>query len=262
MLKTTLNSLTFIWYIFITILIILGWNQRDQRYLVAESGIGYWFGILGGLLMLILLIYPLRKRISHWRFIGSIKLWFRLHMFFGIMGPVLIIFHSGFRLASLNGKVAFSCMLLVAFSGLIGRYFYRRIHHGLYGKKVSFKELYHIDEDWEKKFTDLNELEPKYIGKLYAIEQSLVNKHSAINRSLWFFITTKSKLNRLRREIRKNMPASKNRKEILTRLSSLKKIPNLGVNEILFSYWHIFHFPFFLLMIMSGIFHVFVVHFY
>ena len=212
--------------------------------------------------MLILLVYPLRKRISHWRFVGSIKSWFRLHMFFGVMGPVLIIFHSGFRLGSLNGKVAFFCMLLVAFSGLVGRYFYRRIHHGLYGKKIHFTELYHSEEGWEKKFTDLNKLDPKFIGKLYAIEQSLVNKHSGVNRSLWFLVVAQSKLARLSREIRKQMPSSKNRKKLLIRLSNLNKIANLGANEILFSYWHIFHFPFFILMIMSGIFHVFVVHFY
>jgi hypothetical protein len=51
-----------VWYSTIGLLLLAGWVSRDQRYLVAESGIGYWFGIIGGSMMLLLLIYPLRKR--------------------------------------------------------------------------------------------------------------------------------------------------------------------------------------------------------
>jgi hypothetical protein len=44
------------WYFAIALLLLAGWVSRDQRYLVAESGIGYWFGIIGGSMMLLLLI--------------------------------------------------------------------------------------------------------------------------------------------------------------------------------------------------------------
>lgn len=262
MLKYSLKTLTFLWYASISAIIVLGWTQREQRYLVAESGIGYWFGILGGILMLILLLYPLRKRISHWKYVGSVKAWFRLHMFFGIMGPVLIIFHSGFRLGSLNGQVAFFSMLLVAISGLIGRYFYQRIHHGLYGEKIGFMELYQADENWEAKLSKGSELEPEILEELHTIEHSLANQHTGMNRSFWFYLKTQSRVNHLRKLIRKKMKPSKNRKQLFIRISSLRKITKLGQNEILFSYWHVFHFPFFIILIFASIFHVIVVHFY
>ena len=44
-------------------------------------------------------------------------MWFRLHMLLGIAGPVLIIFHSNFKLGALNSNVAFITMLVVATSG-------------------------------------------------------------------------------------------------------------------------------------------------
>ncbi len=54
--RIALNTLTLLWYASAAVLIIGGWLVRDQRYLVAESGIGYWLGILGGSLMLLMLV--------------------------------------------------------------------------------------------------------------------------------------------------------------------------------------------------------------
>ena len=130
------------WYAAIVLALAAGWAVRDYNYVVAESGIGYWLGIIGGSLMLMLLVYPMRKRFRRWAVIGSVKAWFRIHMILGLVGPLLIIYHSGFKLGSFNSSVALFCMLLVATSGLLGRYLYQRIHHGLYGRKLRFEELY------------------------------------------------------------------------------------------------------------------------
>ena len=67
-------------------------------------------------------------------------------MILGLVGPLLIIFHSGFQLGSFNSSVAFFCMLIVAISGLLGRLLYQRIHHGLYGSKVRFEEFYSSED--------------------------------------------------------------------------------------------------------------------
>jgi hypothetical protein len=118
-----------------------GWQLRDGQYFNPQEGLGYWMGITGGSLMLALLLYPARK---HWRPMrrwGPIRYWFRVHMMFGILGPTLILFHSNFSLGSTNSNVALMCMLLVAGSGLIGRFLYTRIHFGLYGHRASLKEL-------------------------------------------------------------------------------------------------------------------------
>lgn len=261
-LRFALNTLTLLWYGTIAALITIGWLLRDQRYLVPESGIGYWLGILGGSMMLLLLVYPQRKKRPAWKFAGSVKFWFRLHMFLGIFGPVLVIFHSGYQLGSLNGRVAFFCMLIVASSGLVGRYLYQRIHHGLYGGKIRFEEFYRQNEHWELQLTELKEQQPEVIEILHAIENKLVNPHTGENRSLWFYKSSRWKLEGLRKKLGKTINRTQNRRMMLERLKSLQSICDLGVNEILFSYWHIFHYPLFILLVISGFTHVAVVHFY
>lgn len=260
--KKLLNSLTLLWYSSVFILIYAGWMTRDQRYIVAESGVGYWIGIIGGSMMLLLLIYPVRKRNPQWRFTGSIKFWFRLHMIFGVVGPLLIIFHSGFRLGSLNGTVAFFSMIIVALSGLVGRYLYRSIHHGLYGEKLRFEELYHNDQDWEKKLSERMKQYPELIEKLQNIEKKLDRRNSDNTRSLTFYLSMRWRLRGLRKAWKKVIVDPRERSSLIRRVWNLRSICNLGINEILFSFWHLLHFPLFILMVFSGITHVVVVHFY
>ena len=91
--------------------------------------------------MLLLFLYPLRKRWRAMREVGSTRFWFALHMTLGIVGPLLIILHSTLAFGSLNATVAFASMALVAASGIVGRFLYGRIHHGLYGRRATLAEL-------------------------------------------------------------------------------------------------------------------------
>ena len=149
------------WYCLLTLLIIFGWLIRDHNLISPEFGIGYWLGIIGGSMMALLLMYPLRKRFRFLGLLGETKYWFRLHMIFGLLGPLLIFFHSNFRLGSFNSRVAFYAMLLVAGSGIIGRHFYAGIHRGLYGRKTSLRELQNDLADAIKKSHGLARIMPR-----------------------------------------------------------------------------------------------------
>ena len=256
-----LNALTLAGYALVIGVLLFAWTVREQRYLVAEEGLGYAIGIIGGSMMLMLLIYPLRKR-RNWHFLGPVSFWFRLHMVFGIVGPALIILHSGYRVGSLNGLVALVCMLIVAASGLVGRYLYRRIHHGLYGSKIKFEEFYRQGEHWENALEQAREQNPELVDELHELEERLVTRHTGLNRSWWFYQSARRRLKKLRRQIRRCLPAGQDRKRMLQRLKALEGICDLGVNEILFSYWHVLHLPLFILLVFSGLTHVVVVHFY
>ena len=111
--------------------ITFGFMIKRQELLVPGEGVGYKLGLVGGLMMVALLFYPAFKRT---RFFGSgtrSSFWFRWHMLLGIFGPVLIFFHSNFSLGPLNSNVALFSMILVACSGVIGRYIYTQVHSGL-----------------------------------------------------------------------------------------------------------------------------------
>ena len=260
--QTALNTLAFLWYGSVAALVGVGWLAREQRYLIPESGIGYWLGILGGSMMLLMLVYPMRKKRPNWRLVGSVKFWFRLHMFFGIFGPVLVVFHSGYQLGSLNSRVALFSMLIVAASGLVGRYFYRHIHHGLYGSKIRFEELYQKDDSWDKMLTASRNPDPELVEKFNRLESKLTNRHTGEHRSLWFYQSTKWKLNRLRKKLCRLLDNREEKHRVIQRIDGLHSICRLGTNEVLFSYWHVLHFPLFILLVISGLIHVAVVHFY
>ena len=92
--------------------------------------------------MLLLFVYPLRKRWRAMREVGSTRFWFAFHMTLGIAGPAAD--HRCTRrcaFGSLNATVAFASMALVAGSGIVGRFLYARIHHGLYGRRATLAEL-------------------------------------------------------------------------------------------------------------------------
>ena len=137
---------------FVAVVIVSGWYLRGEEFLVAESGLGYNLGIVGGSMMLLLLLYPVRKKARFMRNLGHIKHWFRAHMILGVLGPVLVLYHCNFQIGSMNSTVVLFTTLLVAGSGLVGRYIYSKIHYGLYGRQLTLKEL---KEDLDHKQSSL-----------------------------------------------------------------------------------------------------------
>ena len=144
------NLSTPLFTLFTFVILLLAWNERNEYWYSAESGLGYAFGILGSTMMLLLLLYPLRKHWPPMSKVFRVHHWFRLHMIFGVWGPCLVLLHCNFRPGSLNSQIALYSMLLVAGSGLVGRFIYQKLHRGLYGEQIEFSHLYH---DYQNKYT-------------------------------------------------------------------------------------------------------------
>lgn len=53
--------------------LVLGYVNRDDGYLSAANGIGYWLGIAGGCMMMLLLTYSIRKRNKHLRRVFKLR---------------------------------------------------------------------------------------------------------------------------------------------------------------------------------------------
>ncbi len=125
----------------VAVALTIGWLEHGEERLTPKTGLGYWLGIYGSTVMLLMLVYSVRKRLRFPGWFGSIPFWFRFHMLMGVLGPVLILFHSNFTLGALNSNFALYTMLTVALSGVVGRYLYRKVHSNLSGKKGRIKEL-------------------------------------------------------------------------------------------------------------------------
>lgn len=269
-------------YLLLALVICVGYLVRNQRFITPEEGLGYWLGIIGGSLMLALLLYPLRKRLRILHFLGPTKHWFRMHMAFGLVGPLLILYHCNFQLGSINSQVALYCMLLVAGSGIIGRHFYARIHRGLYGQKTSLRELQQDLSASVEKSHGLATLMPNLIARLDQMAEELqgcrVTQSLGIGRSLrWTFthsFTHISLLLTARHELKiaaaKSSVVARDHKRLYKTaskfirdyMSIIGRVAQFSFYERLFALWHVLHLPIFLLMIVSALFHVLAVHMY
>ncbi len=269
-------------YMLVAYLIYLGWQDRADSYLSAESGLGYALGIIGGSMMLLLLLYPLRKKLRFMRRLGPVRHWFRMHMVFGVLGPLLVLYHSNFQLGSLNSSVALVCMVVVALSGLVGRYIYTKIHYGLYGRCATLKQLKGDNRDSKAGLLVMTGFAPQLLERVEAFERMALEPPRGLTHSLVRLFTLGLRLRwtrhglfrALRREIaheaqRANWKPQMQRRlqrsvrrHIARHLATVQKIAEFSFYERLFSLWHVLHFPLFLMMVLSGIIHVIAVHLY
>lgn len=115
--------------------LLLGWLgflvHRSPGF--PGSGVGAAFGIAGAVLMLVPLAYPIVKRIP---FLNarvtprvSMKSLLTLHVYTGILGPLLAIVHTGHRFDSWLGIALTAVMLLVVVSGFAVRHLLKYVVH-------------------------------------------------------------------------------------------------------------------------------------
>jgi hypothetical protein len=108
--------------------LLLGWLgfllHRSPRF--PGSGVGAVFGIAGAVLMLVPLAYPIAKRIpfvnARIKIHISMQSLLTLHVYAGILGPLLALIHTGHKFDSMLGMALTAVMLLVVVSGFAVRY--------------------------------------------------------------------------------------------------------------------------------------------
>jgi len=257
--------------------VIAGYVIPTEVYLTPQDGFGYTLGIVGGSMMLALLIYPLRKRMPSLAFIGSVKLWFRIHMVLGIVGPLAILYHSNFSLGATNSNVALVCMLIVSSSGLVGRYLYTRIHHGLYGRQATLRELAGDVESLREHSGALKML-PGLMNEVELAEQHIAAPATMVIRPLLAALRQRSETRRLERLVQNAVAMAATRSPVLreqgehfarvangyvgSRLMAARRVAEFEASERLFVAWHILHLPLFFMLVIVGIVHVIAVHVY
>ncbi len=269
-------------YSILTAAVISGWLLSGKNLVDPNQGLGYWLGIVGGSLMLLLLLYPAGKKSTILRRLGLVKHWFRIHMIFGLVGPLLILYHCNFSVAAVNSTVALYSMLAVTVSGLIGRYFYTRIHRGLYGKRANIEELRKEISASMDSSHGLAAILPAFIGELRGASEKLIGdqythaismrhslswtfKYYLVRVRLYLLIIKELKeSSAINSAVRSN--TRKFRKSAnayaAEQVGLMRQVAQLAVFERLFSLWHVFHMPLFLLLVVSALVHVLAVHMY
>ena len=267
--------------VIITIVItlaLIAWIMRRDGLYTSSSDFGYWLGVVGGSLMLVLLIYPLRKRFRALSVLGPLKHWFRFHMFAGAAGPVIVLFHSTFRVGSFNAAIALASMLLVVASGIVGRVIYRKIHHGLYGSRATATELQRAlalqMDSLQSALSRLPVLE-REIGRFSAL--LALQPQGRWQRVLHFLaLDWKRRLASWRvhraiagydQKVGAGDTATSEHLRVLAKtiddtLRAAQRTAQFATYERLFSLWHVVHIPFLCMLVVTAIVHVVAVHAY
>ena len=248
----------------------------------ARDDVGYYLGLVGGLLMLSLLAYPLRKHLASFRGLGPVKYWFAVHMLVGICAPLLILLHSTFRLGSTNSAVALICMLVVAASGIVGRFLYTKVHRGLYGEKLNLEQLQATSGLVDEKMQSALHEAPAVEARLARFESYARRAYGSSLRDAWRFATIGSRRSithlRSMREFERvvrlggSAPAADSSdyhrrvraadELVGSFLASAQRISQFTVYDRLLRLWHVAHVPLVYLLVITSVAHVVSVYLY
>lgn len=244
----------------------------------AASPLGYTLGLVGGVLMLLLLPYALRKRLRCLRQWGTMRGWFLFHIAAGLLGPLLILFHTTFRIGSLNGGVALACTLLVTASGLVGRFFYRQVHRGLSGSRATQEELQAALDAQFARLEPLLAHLPAIAAETRGFLALATGSALPIPRPLFRFLRLGTQRRAAARRIEQLLHAAASgaggagaagaadlvalRQTIDATLRAAQRAGQLATYERLFSLWHTVHLPFLYLLVLTAVVHVVACHAY
>lgn len=269
-------------YLTLAVLVWATWRVSQLELFKSGDDTGYWIGVTGAVMMLLLLIYPLRKYLRFAQRWGNIRVWFWLHVVLGILGPLLILLHSNFRTGSLNAAVALYSMIVVAGSGLAGRFIFQRINRTLQGEQTDLQTLQRnagLDrEDARSRLAFAPQVEQRlkdFEQREQNTKQGWVPNFRAV---FWLPILQYLTYRRCVADLEQLLPrmaASQNwSREDLTRrrqrarkmvdryLNSVVGIAQFSAYSFLFSLWHVAHIPFVYVLVITALVHVYAVHAY
>ncbi len=117
--------------------------HRSPRF--AGSPWGGILGVTGAMLMLVPLAYLvvkrikwLKKAITNYVPMRTLLAW---HIYAGIIGPILVLLHSGHKFESLLGIALTAMTIIAVISGFVGRYMMSQFSQGIREKKAMLTEL-------------------------------------------------------------------------------------------------------------------------
>jgi len=167
------------------------------------------------------------------------------HIFLCTLGPMLVIFHTSFKVGGVVA-ISFWSMMAVVLSGVIGRFIYLQIPRTIEGRELSLNEVRGMKTD---------------------IRDILVSKYSLDSHVLDIIVelTRESKKDRsgvrsIKRTLKDYNLSRSQRLQILrlvkNEISLNRRIDRLQTMQNLFKYWHVAHLPFALIMLVIMVIHV------
>lgn len=263
-------------FVLVGLSIWVAYTVATGKYYTPRSDFGWYLGVTGSVMLLLMLAYPLRKHVGFMSRWGALKYWFRIHMIMGIVGPTLVLFHSTFHLRSTNATIALFSMLGVVISGIIGRFIYTKIHYGLYGRRATLEkvqeELAGLSNDAKSRL----HFAPRVEQWLQSFERDSKQLDRSFTSHIFSPLTIGLKriilAFRCAHELRKILKterdtefrgeASEAIKLASSYLRECQRVAQFSTFERLFSLWHVLHVPLIYILAACTIFHIVAAYMY
>lgn len=245
------------------------WERPDSAMhpaLRPSGTIGHLLGIVGATLMLVgVSLYSARKRIRLLQGKGAMRTWLNVHIYLCLTGPLLVTLHTALKF---GGFAAWSwwSMIMVAASGMVGRWIYQQFPRTIRGRELTLAEL----REEQDLVHDL--LERAHGHSRAALERAASFAEQAVARLraipgpllLPALVADDAvrpfRMLALRRRLRRGrLPEPEVRAVshlIHDQLTVARRIAFLALFRRLFLYWHVTHLVFFVAMIVLLVLHV------
>lgn len=234
----------------------------DGHAMFSSTGrMGNRLGIAGATMMGVgVLLYSTRKRWSLLGRVGKLRDWLSLHIFLCTLGPFLIVLHASFRVRGLVA-IAFWSMVIVVASGVIGRYVYVRIPRTLNGNARTLAEL-------EAEQRDLVEGIRTQAGPAGAtLETWLVpvpvrrrGVVGALASAVALDVRARREQRQLARVLERVAGSAAVRSQLLDSVARYRRLSReqalLEPFQRMFRYWHAFHLPLAVVMLLVLAVHI------
>lgn len=252
-------------------LLAYGWSFYATPLAERPHHEGYWrwkpggsigipLGIAGSAMMTVMLLYSVRKRVKLLRKLGLLAHWLDLHIFLGIVGPLLIVLHSSFKVHGLV-SLSFWSMVAVAASGILGRYLYLAIPRTRAGEELTLRELEKLDGNLSARLRSEFRLDDKQLARLEALASPADGGRGLLRGLLGLIVDDLRLRRRLHRFARQcpTVPRAllSNFKRVVREKAQVHgRIRVLSDLHALFHYWHVIHKPFATIMYLFMVVHI------
>ncbi len=128
----------------------------------------------GALLMLVPFVYlvikrvkPIKTAVTRHVSMRTLLAW---HIYAGLLGSLLVLLHTGHKFESVLGISLTALMLIVVFSGFVGRYLLRQIGDDVREKRGLLSRLYEAFDAASERLT----MEPERRGLIHPLRSALL----------------------------------------------------------------------------------------
>jgi hypothetical protein len=240
--------------------------HAPEHDLLKPAGLwGHGLGVIGTAMILLLFLYSARKREILGLRWGPMNRWLSLHIFCGIMGPLLVTLHTAMKFHGIV-SISYFSMMAVMLSGIFGRYIYIQIPRDASGHAMSLSEIRRREEELAGRLGEEFGLGADALRRIRSLGggsgREGVGVLRALVRSAVGDLVLPVRLWKLRRYVRRHEAGVPD--EVLGHLMGIvreqsvlrRRIAFLDSMKAIFHLWHVIHKPFAYVMLVILLVHV------